>query len=124
MGDIFQRYDGIIVESFGTGGIPDSLLDEFSRLMRRYENSRKAVVMTTQVTYEGSNLGIYEVGRRIRDEFQILEAWEMNLEAVLTKLMWILGQIRKILIRSGRRFTGESILIFLFNDREENSDGL
>ena len=92
LGDIFQRYDGIIVESFGTGGIPDSLLDEFSRLMKRYENSRKAVVMTTQVTYEGSNLGIYEVGRRIKDEFQILEAREMNLEAVLTKLMWILGQ--------------------------------
>lgn len=90
--DIFQRYDGIIVESFGTGGIPDSLLDEFSRLMKRYENSRKAVVMTTQVTYEGSNLGIYEVGRRIKDEFQILEAREMNLEAVLTKLMWILGR--------------------------------
>lgn len=92
LGDIFQRYDGIIVESFGTGGIPDSLLDEFSRLMKRYENSRKAVVMTTQVTYEGSNLGIYEVGRRIKDEFQILEAREMNLEAVLTKMMWILGQ--------------------------------
>lgn len=90
--EIFRRYDGIIVESFGTGGIPDSLLDEFSRLMKRYENSRKAVVMTTQVTYEGSNLGIYEVGRRILDEFQILEAREMNLEAVLTKLMWILGQ--------------------------------
>lgn len=90
--EIFRRYDGIIVESFGTGGIPDSLLEEFSRLMKRYENSRKAVVMTTQVTYEGSNLGIYEVGRRVRDEFQILEAREMNLEAVLTKLMWILGQ--------------------------------
>lgn len=35
----------------------DSLLHEFVRLMEEYGSS-KAVVMTTQVTYEGSNIGV------------------------------------------------------------------
>ena len=47
--------------------------------------------MTTQVTYEGSNLSIYEVGKRIRGKFPYLEAYDMNFEAVFTKIMWIMG---------------------------------
>lgn len=89
--DIFSQYDGIIVESFGVGGIPDSLIHEFVRLMKEY-GTGKAVVMTTQVTYEGSNIGVYEVGKRVQEQFPLLEAYDMNLEAVFTKLMWILGQ--------------------------------
>nr|WP_308623784.1 asparaginase [uncultured Eisenbergiella sp.] len=89
--DIFAQYDGIIVESFGVGGIPDSLLQEFVRLMQVY-GSGKAVVLTTQVTYEGSNIGVYEVGKRVQEQFHLLEAYDMNLEAVFTKLMWILGR--------------------------------
>ena len=89
--DIFSQYDGIIVESFGVGGIPDSLIHEFVRLMKEY-GTGKAVVMTTQVTYEGSNIGVYEVGKRVQEPFPLLEAYDMNLEAVFTKLMWILGQ--------------------------------
>ena len=98
--DIFSQYDGIIVESFGVGGIPDSLLHEFVRLMEEYGSS-KAVVMTTQVTYEGSNIGVYEVGKRVQEQFPLLEAYDMNLEAVLTKLMWILGQRPAALKLSG-----------------------
>ena len=48
--------------------------------------------MTTQVTYEGSNVGVYEVGQRLRERFPLLEARDMTLEAVLAKMMWILGQ--------------------------------
>ncbi len=89
--EIFARYDGIIVESFGVGGIPDCLLMEFERLMKEYGTS-KIVVMTTQVTYEGSNIGVYEVGKRVKEQFALLEAHDMNLEAVFVKVMWILGQ--------------------------------
>ena len=51
--------------------------------------------MTTQVTNEGSNMSVYEVGRTIKYEFGLLEAYDMTLEATVTKLMWILGQTRK-----------------------------
>ena len=51
--------------------------------------------MTTQVTKEGSNMSIYEVGRSIKYAFGLLEAYDMTLEAAVTKLMWILGQTRQ-----------------------------
>lgn len=91
LGEIFREYDCIIVESFGVGGIPDSIAEEFFREMQQYEPGEKILIMTTQVTYEGSDVGVYEVGRRIRERFRCLEAYDMTLEAVLTKIMWILG---------------------------------
>ena len=48
--------------------------------------------MTTQVTNEGSNMSVYEIGKSIKKEFGLLEAYDMTLEATVTKLMWILGQ--------------------------------
>ena len=48
--------------------------------------------MTTQVTNEGSNMSVYEVGRSIKRQFGLLESYDMTLEATVTKLMWILGQ--------------------------------
>ena len=50
--------------------------------------------MTTQVTNEGSNMSVYEVGHSIKQEFGLLEAYDMTLEATVTKLMWILGQTK------------------------------
>lgn len=88
---IFREFDCIIVESFGVGGIPDSIVDEFFRLLQQYKPGEKILIMTTQVTYEGSDVGVYEVGQRIRERFRFLEAHDMTLEAVLTKIMWILG---------------------------------
>ena len=51
--------------------------------------------MTTQVTNEGSNMSVYEVGRTIKYVVGLLESYDMTLEATVTKLMWILGQTRE-----------------------------
>lgn len=88
---IFKEYDSIVVESFGVGGIPDSIIEDFCRLMKQYPEGSKVIIMTTQVTYEGSNLSTYEVGKRIKGRFPYLEAYDMNFEAVFTKIMWIMG---------------------------------
>ena len=88
---IFAEYDCIVVESFGVGGIPDSMIEDFCSLMKQYPDGSKVIVMTTQVTYEGSNLSTYEVGKRIKCVFPYLEAYDMNFEAVFTKMMWIMG---------------------------------
>ncbi len=90
--EIFRKYDCIVVESFGVGGIPDSMIDDLCLLMKQYPSGSKVIVMTTQVTYEGSNLATYEVGRRIKGRFPYLEAFDMNFEAAFTKIMWIMGQ--------------------------------
>ncbi len=88
---IFREFDCIIVESFGVGGIPDSIAEEFFRQLQQFKPEEKILIMTTQVTYEGSDVGVYEVGKRIREQFRFLEAYDMTLEAVYTKIMWILG---------------------------------
>ena len=92
LGEIFRLYDCVIVESFGAGGLPQSLMEGFARCLGRYEETRKVLILTTQVTYEGSDVGIYEVGRRVRDRFAFLEAHDMTIEAAVTKSMWLLAQ--------------------------------
>lgn len=89
--EIFKKYDAIIIESFGVGGIPESLEEVLFAELKKYKPEEKVLVMTTQVTYEGSHMETYEVGRTLRDNFSILEARDMTLEAVATKMMWLLA---------------------------------
>lgn len=88
---LFERYDCLVVESFGVGGIPESLLDEFYTQMNKWKDKGKILVMTTQVANEGSNMTVYEVGKKVKLDFKILEAYDMTLEATITKMMWLMG---------------------------------
>ena len=90
--EIFRLYDCVIVESFGVGGIPQQLMDAFAEGLGDYETTHKVLIMTTQVTYEGSDVGVYEVGKRVKNRFRFLEAHDMTIEAVVTKSMWLLAQ--------------------------------
>ena len=88
---LFQNYDCLVIESFGVGGIPQSLLDTFYQQMEKWIAKGKFVVMATQVANEGSNMEVYEVGHRIKKDFHLMEAYDMTLEATITKLMYLLG---------------------------------
>ena len=89
---MLDRYDGLIIESFGVGGIPQRLMDAFAEGLGDYDKTHKVLILTTQVTYEGSDVGIYEVGKRVKNRFRFLEAHDMTIEAVVTKIMWLLAQ--------------------------------
>ena len=89
--EIFRLYDGIVIESFGAGGIPQSIRETLFEELKKYRPEEKVLAMTTQVTYEGSHLDSYEVGRRIAGSFDILEGRDMTLESIVAKLMWILA---------------------------------
>lgn len=90
---LFDHYNCIVIESFGVGGLPASLTDEFYSLMkRRIENEGKIIVMATQVVNEGSDMTVYEVGAKVKSDFGLIEAYDMTLESVITKLMWIMGK--------------------------------
>jgi L-asparaginase len=41
--------------------------------------------------YEGSDLSVYEVGRKVLEKGVIL-CWDMTTEAIVTKMMWALGR--------------------------------
>ena len=34
---------------------------------------------------------VYEVGKRVKRDFNLIESYDMSFEATITKLMWILG---------------------------------
>ena len=86
--------DALILESFGVGGIPSYDGNDFLSVLEAGIRAGKTVVLTTQVQNEGSNVGVYQVGHKIRECPQVLEAFDMTTEAIAGKLMWILGQTR------------------------------
>ena len=89
---LLAQNDALIIESFGVGGLPES--GGFYDCVREAMAAGKTVVLTTQVASEGSDLGVYHVGRRLKSDLGVLEAYDMTCEAVTAKLMWILGQTR------------------------------
>ena len=82
-----DKYDGLILETFGSGGLPTYRDDAFFRAVREFASSGKPVVISTQVEREGSSLGTYAVGRRLLDCENVIEARCMTLEAAYAKLM-------------------------------------
>ena len=86
------RYRALVVESFGVGGLPGGGQGEMFAELRRWCDSGRLAVFTTQVPHEGCDLAIYEVGRAVGELPGVLEAHDMTPEAVAVKLMWALGQ--------------------------------
>lgn len=95
MNRLFPCYDGVIIESFGVGGFPEYGEIPFYQEIRRWTGSGKMVLMATQVTHEGSDMEVYQVGKVIKEEFRLMEAYDMTLEATVTKAMWVLGQTKE-----------------------------
>ena len=90
---MLDRFDGMVIESFGVGGLPEYEGDaSYFDIIHRGIARGKLVVMTTQVPNEGSNLAVYHVGGRLKSALRLLEAYDMTTEAAVAKLMWILGQ--------------------------------
>lgn len=88
-------YDALIIESFGVGGLPNYGDDRFMKALEKWTSEGKLIVIATQVTHEGSDMGVYQVGKVIKDTFQVLESYDMTLEACVTKLMWVLAQTQE-----------------------------
>ena len=89
---LLERNDALIIESFGVGGLPES--GGFYDCVREWMDKGKLIVLTTQVANEGSDVAVYHVGHALKNELSVLEAYDMTTEAVVAKLMWILGQTR------------------------------
>ena len=89
---LLERNDALIIESFGVGGLPEEA--GFYECVKEWMEKGKFVVLTTQVENEGSDLGVYHVGHRLKKDLKVLEAYDMTTEAVVAKMMWILGQTK------------------------------
>ena len=87
-----EKYDAIIIESYGVGGIPSDEHRNFLNEVERIVSMGKIVVMTTQVMHEGSDMDVYAVGHVAKQRYGLMESFDMTLEAAVTNLLWILGQ--------------------------------
>jgi L-asparaginase len=92
---LMSRYDALIIESFGVGGIPDYGNGSLKSSIHRWITAGKIVVMATQVPNEGSDMSVYEVGHAVKNIYDLPESYDMTLEAVVAKTMWILGRTKE-----------------------------
>lgn len=100
---LLAQNDGVIIESYGVGGVPSNEYCDYKGVIEQGASQGKCIVMTTQVPAEGSDMAVYQVGHHIKKAYDIIEAYDMTTEAVVTKLMWILAQT-KDLQRAERMF--------------------
>ena len=85
-----QKYDAIVIEGYGMGGVPFADKRNFLEQVERLAARGKILAMATQVKTEGSDLSVYEVGKRATGRVPLLQSMDMTVETVVTKLMWIL----------------------------------
>ena len=90
-----DRYEAVILQSFGVGGLPGGASGPLAQAMESWLEAGKTIVMMTQVPYEGSDMEVYQVGYQVKEKYQLMEAYNMTLEAATAKLMWALGQTRE-----------------------------
>ena len=87
-----DSYQAVILQSFGVGGLPGGSGGPLARAIGEWLEAGKTIVMMTQVPYEGSDMSLYQVGQQVKEKYQLMEAYNMTLEATAAKLMWVLGQ--------------------------------
>ncbi|RBW68061.1 asparaginase [Bacillus taeanensis] len=109
---IKNHYNGVIIEAFGSGGIPflkKNIAAEINKLIEL----GIAVVITTQCLEEGIHLSLYETGKKL-DENKVILGKDFNTEALVPKLMIALGKTKNLkeikqLMESNDMFTSSSI---------------
>lgn len=96
--DIFdfikEHYDGVIIESFGLGGIPDNEHNIALKINELIETGI-VVVLTTQCLEEGVEYGVYEVGSLLPRDKTII-AGDFNTETLVAKTMIAMGNFYTI----------------------------
>lgn len=92
--DVAKDSDAIIIEGFGSGGLPNLEESNLNLLARKLLGQGKLLVMSTQVQHEGSDMSLYQVGHDLSQTYGMPEALTMTIEALTAKLMWILARTK------------------------------
>lgn len=87
---IRENLKGVIIESYGTGGIQTEIMDLATKV-EELVDSGIVVGITTQCLKEGVDLQIYEVGRALPLE-KIIYGRDMTTEALVAKMMWAMAR--------------------------------
>lgn len=83
--------NGIILEAFGPGNIPEELLT----FLNKAQKLNKPVVIISQCKRGVTKMQLYEVGFQAL-KYGSIPGGDMTLESAVTKLMWLLGQTKDL----------------------------
>jgi len=83
-----DRLRGIVFRAFGAGDVSTYLHPAFQYLKDR----KIPIVVTTQAPNGNSNFAVNKPGMLLRDRKLAIPAFDMSIESMTTKLMWLLGQ--------------------------------
>jgi L-asparaginase len=86
-----NNYHGVIIEGFGPGNIPDSLMS----FLNKAKEKELPVVVLSQCKNGMTKMNLYAVGQQAVAG-GVMPGGDMTVEAASTKLMWILSQTRDI----------------------------
>lgn len=115
---MFSHYDCLVIEGFGVGGIPESLKEAFYSQMKAFVKEGKIAVISTQVLNEGSNMEVYEVGQKVKRDFNLIETYDMTFESAITKLMFLMKKYDKDYERIRKEFYHTVNYDILYPDKD------
>lgn len=81
-----KGYHSVLIEGFGSGGVPFRAPRNLLPVIKELINSKIKVAITTQVPFEGVDLDLYEVGKKVL-ELGAIPTGDMTPEAALVRLM-------------------------------------
>ena len=87
---IEEGYEGIIIESYGLGGLPNTEGNDFGSKVKSAIEKGIKIVILSQCTYDGVDLDVYETGVTIKDS-GIINMPLATKEYAYTRLIWELG---------------------------------
>jgi len=85
--------DGLILESFGPGNIPNKEMNLLPAIQQAKKQSIP-ILITSQCIAGTTRMYLYEVGQRAL-ELGVIPTRDMTPESAYIKLKWVLGQTRK-----------------------------
>ncbi|MEM3519853.1 MAG: Glu-tRNA(Gln) amidotransferase subunit GatD [Candidatus Hadarchaeales archaeon] len=88
---VARRFRGIVLEGTGLGHAPESLFEGIKLAVRR----KIPVVMTSQCLWGRIDMKVYSTGRDLL-QLGVIPGEDMLPEVAWVKLMWVLGQTRKM----------------------------
>ena len=87
---IEKEYKGIIIESYGLGGLPTEKDNDFITKCKKAIEKGIKIIILSQCTYDGVDLNVYETGVKTK-EMGIISMPLATKEYAYTRLMWELG---------------------------------
>lgn len=94
----------VIIQAYGSGNLPSGAGQDLPECLRTYIRNGGIAVITSQALYDEVDLDKYAGGRLALDA-GALSAGDMTTEATVTKMMYLLAQVRDDL-RIRERFSG------------------